>query len=144
MKFPSTRFASPFSLINWRIVARICTEKKVAISTKLIYSMTFHISPQTNDQVFQWKINSVFLMPLAWFPKTPIEHALLTWFGPNQTAANLAGNERMKTWLAATIDCPANATENRSGETPKTLIHAPRHVPKHPRIAATRRPCWEI
>lgn len=47
---------------------------------------------------------------LTWFPKTPMLHADETWLGPNQTAASFAGRERIKTWLAATIDCPMKAT----------------------------------
>lgn len=82
-------------------------------------------------------------LSLTWLPKTPIEHAELTWLGPNQTAASLVGSESMKTWLAATIACPINASQKRSGPTPKTFIQAPKHVPRHPKIAAILKP-WKI
>lgn len=51
-----------------------------------------------------------FICTLTWLPKTPIEQADETWFGPNQTAANLAGSDRMNTCETATIDWPMNAT----------------------------------
>lgn len=57
-----------------------------------------------------WEKKSFPTMTLTWFPKTPMEQADDTWFGPNQTAANLAGRERMNTWLTATIDWPIKAT----------------------------------
>lgn len=33
-----------------------------------------------------------------------------TWSGPNQTAASLAGKDRIKTCDRATIDCPIKPT----------------------------------
>lgn len=77
---------------------------------------------------------------ITWFPNTPMLQALLTWSGPNQTAANRAGTERMKVWLRATIEWPRNVTQNLSGETLNTFIQAPAAVPTAPNIAAYLRP----
>lgn len=83
---------------------------------------------------------------LTWLPNTPMLHALLTWSGPNQTAARREGTDKTNTWLTATIEWPRNVTTKRSGDALNTLIHAPNAVPKAPTTVNVRRPCkqWNI
>ena len=57
---------------------------------------------------------------LTWLPNTPMEVAVLIWFGGNQVAASWAGMPRMKIWLAATTVCPEKATHHWSGPVPHT------------------------
>ena len=77
---------------------------------------------------------------LTWFPKTPMLHALLTWSGPNQTAARRAGTDRMNVWLRATNDWPRKVIQKRSGLTLNTFIQDPNVVPIAPAKAANLSP----
>lgn len=48
----------------------------------------------------------------TWFPNTPMAVAVDTSFGPNHTAASLAGIPRMKTWAVAHKHWPHITNEN--------------------------------
>lgn len=67
-------------------------------------------------------------------------HALLTWSGPNQTAAKRAGTESTNAWLTATNVWPAKVIQNRSGLTLNTFIQEPSVVPIAPAKAANLSP----
>lgn len=67
-------------------------------------------------------------------------HALLTWSGPNQTAAKRAGTDSTKAWLTATNDWPTKVIQNRSGLTLNTFIQEPSVVPIAPAKAANLSP----
>lgn len=78
---------------------------------------------------------------LTWLPNTPILHAEDTCSGPNQTAANLAGTDKINICDKATTPCPKKVTQNLSGDAEATFIHDPAQVPITPKSTATRRPC---
>lgn len=84
-----------------------------------------------NFSIWQW---------LTWFPKTPMLHALLTWSGPNQTAAKRAGTDSTNAWLTATNVWPTKVIQNRSGLTLNTFIQEPSVVPIAPAKAANLSP----
>lgn len=67
-------------------------------------------------------------------------HALLTWSGPNQTAAKRAGTDSTNAWLTATNVWPTKVIQNRSGLTLNTFIQEPSVVPIAPAKAANLSP----
>lgn len=119
--FRSSRYACPFSFNLTK-----CTMQAAAIQS-------------SGGKIF----DRTQRRRLTWFPKTPMLHALLTWSGPNQTAARRAGTDRMNVWLRATNDWPRKVIQNRSGLTLNTFIQDPNVVPIAPAKAANLSPWSE-
>lgn len=76
----------------------------------------------------------------TWNPNIPIDVAVETSFGPNQTAAILAGSPRVNICAIAQTVCANIRTGNRSGETQATFNHAPRAFRKAPVMRQTLTP----
>lgn len=76
----------------------------------------------------------------TWNPNIPIDVAVETSFGPNQTAAILAGSPRVNICATAQTVCANIRTGNRSGETQATFNHAPRAFRKAPATRQTLTP----
>jgi hypothetical protein len=69
-----------------------------------------------------------------------MEQAVETSLGPNQAAAKGTGMLSTYVWLKATIVCPKNVTQKRSGCTENTLIQEPIRVPPMAKSSASRKP----
>lgn len=76
----------------------------------------------------------------TWNPNIPMDVAVETSFGSNQTAAILAGSPRVNICATAQTVCANSRTGNRSGETHATFNHAPKAFRKAPATKHTRTP----